>query len=218
MESISSKEAVAAVTAMIETIRENRQHLSDIDGLIGDGDHGINMHKGFQRCKAALDTERMDLSEGLRCLSSTLMDLGGSMGPLYGMLFSAMARQCREQERIDAKTVSSMLAAAEVKVAAIGQCLRGEKTLLDVLAPAREAFDNARSEDAPFTACLESMKSGADRGREATVDMIAQKGRASRLGERSRGVPDPGATSCCLLLTALAQTLQRLLQPQSTPS
>jgi len=212
MSSFANRDGGAIVRAMVEAIRQHKQELSDIDGLIGDGDHGINMDKGFQLCAAEL-TDGMTLSESLRLLGSTLMEkIGGAMGPLYGSLFRAMGRACAKTERIDAATFEAMLSAADQQVREVGECEVGDKTLLDVLSPAREAFAATIEQDRNFAEAMEAMATAADAGRLATTDMVAKKGRSSRLGERSRGVPDAGATSCCILLTTMAQEARKLLQ------
>ncbi len=195
---------VAIVRAMIDVIAANRQHLSDIDGLIGDGDHGVNMNKGFQQCATQLGPDTASLSASLRVLGLALLEIGGSMGPLYSSLFRAMGSVADKHDWIDAAVFESMLAAAGEKIRAVGECQPGDKTLLDVLAPARTAFAATREAGGTFPQALEALKAAAAAGRDATTSMIARRGRASRLGERSRGVPDPGATSCCLLLTTLA--------------
>lgn len=212
MEAFHDKAGITVTLAMIDVIARHREQLSDIDGLIGDGDHGINMDKGFRLCAEALDTRSMGFVESLRILGDTLMDrIGGSMGPLYGMMFRSMAKTARDRDQIDATLFAAMLGSAELKIRGIGQCQEGEKTLLDVLAPARRAFDEASSRGASFTESLEAMEAAANSGCKATIEMIARKGRASRLGERSRGVPDPGASSCRLLLTSMSCQIRSIL-------
>jgi len=199
------------VRALAETIAVNSQKLSDLDGLIGDGDHGINMRKGFDNARNALGAEPHELAAAFIILANELAEIGGSMGPLYGSLFRAMARTAQGADRIDAGTFGAMLAAAEEIIISTGGCQRGDKTLLDVLGPAREAYSTAILQGKHFARALAAMTAAAETGREATVAMIARKGRASRLGERSRGVPDPGAASCCLLLCSLAESFQQEL-------
>ncbi len=212
MSSFSNKDGVVIMVALIDAIEANRQKLSDIDGLIGDGDHGINMNKGFQLCKAQLDLETMNFSESLKLLGTALIErIGGAMGPLYGSFFRAMARACKKTDRIDAATFGEMLAGAEAKIRDFGECEVGDKTILDVLAPAGAAFRSAAENGGNFLAALAAMTEAAEAGRESTVDMVAKKGRASRLGERSRGVPDAGATSCCVILTTMAIEAKMLL-------
>ena len=212
MNSFSNKEGIAITLAMIDAIEKNRQKLSDIDGLIGDGDHGINMHKGFGLCREQLDPETMNFSESLKILGTVLVEkIGGAMGPLYGSFFRAMARTIKNNEMIDAESFGAMLQAAEEKIRDIGQCATGDKTLFDVLAPAAEAFAKTTADGGDFSSALTAMTQAAAEGQAATVDMIARKGRAARLAERSRGVPDAGATSCCVMLTTMAKTVESLL-------
>lgn len=190
---------------MIRTIRENRDYLSEIDGKTGDGDHGVNMNKGFALCSERLQGKEYNLSEGLRVLSETLMeDIGGSMGPLYGVMFESMSMVCAEKSICDTACFETMLSEAIESIQEIGGAVKGDKTLLDTLIPAYEAFVEGRESGSTYIECLSLMKTAAKRGFEDTQNMVAKMGRASRLGERSRGVFDAGAASCYLLLSAIA--------------
>jgi len=208
MDGFPSSEGVRLVHALTQAIRDHAQQLSDIDGLIGDGDHGINMRKGFlladEQARGGLD-----VATSLQALGTVLIEqIGGAMGPLYGSFFRAMARAARGREAIDAAIFSAMLNGALGKVRELGGAEVGDKTLLDTLAPAVAAFDGAAAEGGDFAHALDAMKSAAERGRDSTRDLIARKGRASRLGERSRGVVDAGAASCCLILCTMADTMR----------
>jgi dihydroxyacetone kinase phosphoprotein-dependent L subunit len=208
--SISIKDSGGLVVELIDVIRENRAWLSKIDGAIGDGDHGINMSKGFTLAGGKLGEPIPPLPDALNILSETLIeDLGGSMGPLYGYLFSSMADELEGQEKLDGDVFGKMLHAALEGVQEIGSANVGDKTLLDTLSPASEAFDEAWRSGKGFAECLEVMSLAAEKGRDATIDMVAKVGRASRLGERSRGVLDAGATSCCLILQTLAKGIRQ---------
>jgi dihydroxyacetone kinase-like protein len=194
-------------------IQEQKQFLSDIDGLIGDGDHGINMNKGFALAVGQLEQEPGDLTHALAVLSKVLMTrIGGSMGPLYGMFFKAMAGVAQETEAIDAAVFGAMLRAARESIQKISPAKPGDKTLMDALVPAEEAYWGALDEGHGFVACLEAMRKAAQEGRDSTKEMISRLGRSSRLGERSRGVLDAGAASCCLLLQTTASSITELLQ------
>ena len=200
------------IFSLIETIQNNTAYLSEIDGAIGDGDHGINMNKGFTMCKDRLEGKTYSLSEGLEVLSSTLMDdIGGSMGPLYGVFFEEMSITSAEKEYIDATVFKEMLENALAGIMEIGSAKRGDKTLLDTLIPAVEAYSSALSAGSDFSASLLSLKESSKEGWLSTKDMVAKIGRASRLGERSRGVLDAGATSCYLLLNSLADSILTIL-------
>ena len=198
----------AIVRKMADVIVENRNYLSEIDGKIGDGDHGNNMAKGFGRVKERIADEDT-LADGMHALADVLMgEIGGSMGPLYGMMFDDMASAVEDLPQIDREAFARMLRSGQEGVMAIGEAQKGDKTLLDTLIPAVDAFS---AEQGDFQAALDAMKSAAEEGRDATKDMVATVGRASRLGERSRGVLDAGATSCCMILSVLAaETRARL--------
>ena len=206
---LKASEGRAIADALIHTIQTNKDYLSEIDGKIGDGDHGINMNKGFTLCEERLAGKNPSVSEALLTISQTLMeDIGGSMGPLYGMLFDGMGAACEGKDEIDAATFENMLEEAAAGVQDIGSAKRGDKTLLDTLLPAQDAFSAALAGGKDFAQALDAMKAAAEEGWRATEGMVAKVGRASRLGERSRGVLDAGATSCCLLLTALADSIK----------
>ncbi len=201
------------VLDLVAAIQANKQYLSDIDGLIGDGDHGVNMNKGFTLCGEQLAKETTgDFSQACQTLSNILlMKIGGSMGPLYGMFFKSWATTTKGLAEIDAATFGKLIRTTRESIEKISPAKPGDKTLMDVLVPAEEAFQAALSSGQPFVACLEAMSSAAEKGRDSTKDMLAKLGRSSRLGERSRGVLDAGATSCCLLLQTAAASAKKLL-------
>ena len=200
------------VDKLIIAIQENKQFLSDIDGAIGDGDHGINMNKGFTLCREALDKEPGNLSYSLIVLGKILMmKIGGSMGPLYGKLFMSIGKSLEGSAVIEAEIFSKALNAALESIRAISPAQVGDKTLMDVLIPSVAAFDQAINEDKSFTEALDAMGAAAIVGRDSTIDMVAKLGRSSRLGERSRGVMDAGAASCCLILNTMASAAKDLI-------
>jgi len=213
MSTFKNSEGAVIIDRMITAIQENKQSLSDIDGLIGDGDHGVNMNKGFSMCRTELDKAPGDLAYSALTLSKILiMKIGGSMGPLYGKMFRGFAKELEGKEEIDLQTMVSALEAMLSSVHSISTALPGDKTLVDALAPAVEAIKAAAKEGKEFEEALDEMKAAAIVGRDSTKDMVARLGRASRLGERSRGVLDAGASSCCLLLETLANTTKQLLK------
>ena len=195
------------VEGLSDAIIAQRDYLSDLDGSIGDGDHGVNMAKGFALAREALSDD-MDISAALRSLGSTLLEqVGGSMGPLYGAFFRAAARAARSADRIERDTLLAMLQAGRDAVVEIGGAKPGDKTLLDTLCPAIDALQGAIDAGQTLPAALDALRAGAAVGKENTRGMVAKIGRASRLGDRSRGVLDPGAASCFVLLDALATAL-----------
>lgn len=208
MSGIPNKGAGGIVTEIAAVIVENKAYLSEIDGKIGDGDHGVNMAKGFGRAAERLDPNGT-LTDAMQVLSDILMsEIGGSMGPLYGMMFSDMADDLDGAETIDAASFGSMIRAGLEGVQEIGSAKVGDKTLLDTLVPAVEAFDAASGD---FPAALAAMKAAAETGRDSTIDMVAKLGRSARLGERSRGVLDAGATSCAMILGGFADGINQRL-------
>ncbi len=212
MKTLSCRSGKPVLEGLIHTIQENKGYLSEIDGKIGDGDHGVNMNKGFTLCQEKLEGKEYTLSEGLNVLALTLMEgIGGSMGPLYGVFFEEMASACGNRTEIGAKDFEAMLGNAVDGVMDIGSAKRGDKTLLDTLIPAKEGFSAAMAQGKDFDACLRDMAAAAEKGWKETENMVAKIGRASRLGERSRGVLDAGATSCYLLLKSIAETMEGLL-------
>lgn len=213
MEKFKNSQGKAIVLHLVQTIDDNAAYLSEIDGAIGDGDHGINMRKGFLKARDALADREATLSDSLETLGSTLLtEIGGAMGPLYGMLFTEMAGACAGADDIDAPTFGVMLDAALQAVRDLGNAQVGDKTLIDTLVPARDAYHAALAEGAGFAAALAKMAAAAEQGKESTRDLVAKIGRASRLGERSRGHLDAGATSCYLILKAMADSISDILQ------
>lgn len=184
------------------TITANRAYLSEIDGLIGDGDHGVNMAKGFGRAADRIPANA-SLSEAMAILSDVLMaEIGGSMGPLYGTMFLEMSDTLDGAETIDAPTFAAMLRAGFDGVTAVGDAAVGDKTMIDALAPAVATAETGATGD--MAAMLRDVAEAAEAGRDATTDMVAKLGRSARLGERSRGVLDAGATSCAMILRGLS--------------
>ena len=197
MSSFKNANAGIIIDHLIKTIQDQKDYLSEIDGKIGDGDHGINMNKGFTMCGDKLKGQTYNMSEGLCTLGETLLeDIGGSMGPLYGLLFDSLSAASEDQEDIDAEVFAGMITGAVEGLQAISPAKLGDKTLLDALIPAKEAFMTAKEAGKEFSECLDAMRDAAQKGWESTKDMTAKVGRASRLRERSRGVLDAGATSC----------------------
>ncbi len=210
MDKFTQEAGSLIVDRLILAIQENKQYLSDIDGAIGDGDHGINMNKGFTLCREALDKQPGDFTYGLKTLGKILMmKIGGSMGPLYGKFFLSIGKALDGVQEIGKEEFGAALNAALDAIHAISPAQVGDKTLMDVLIPAQEAYNGAAG--ASFAEALDAMDAAALKGRDSTVDMVAKLGRSSRLGERSRGVMDAGSASCYLILHTMADTIKELL-------
>lgn len=213
MSSFSLQDGSVLVDNLIKAIQDNKQYLSDIDGAIGDGDHGINMNKGFTMCREQLDKEPGDMAQGLKVLSKILMmKIGGSMGPLYGKFFKAIAQVAGENDTIDKDVFAAMIGSARDAIAAISPAKVGDKTLIDTLEPAVATYKASVEAGDDFVTALNKMKAAAREGRDSTKDLVAKLGRASRLGDRSKGVLDAGSVSCCLILETMADAAIELVQ------
>jgi phosphoenolpyruvate---glycerone phosphotransferase subunit DhaL len=207
-ESYPATEGRPLVLALVETIEANRAYLSEVDGAIGDGDHGINMSKGFALARTRLGDQTISVSDGLALIGKTLMtEIGGAMGPIYGTFFIQMSLQAKNRADIDAHVFGAMLTAARKAVEDLGGAKPGDKTIMDTLVPAQEKYHEAISAGAVFDQALQQMADAAEEGKESTRNLVAKIGRASRLGERSRGTLDAGATSCALILRTFATVL-----------
>lgn len=211
-EQVSTEHGEQIVADLVNVISANKSWLSEIDGAIGDGDHGINMAKGFALCGEQMQGKNLSFATAFDVLSDALMEgIGGSMGPLYGSIFLGMANSVRDKSTLNTADFAAMLRAGLEELADISTAQVGDKCLLDTLVPAVQAAEQAVQLSASFAGMLTAMCQAADQGRDSTVDLVAKIGRASRLGERSRGVLDAGATSCCLLLNTLAQSIRQRL-------
>ncbi|MDP4092920.1 MAG: dihydroxyacetone kinase subunit DhaL [Bacillota bacterium] len=213
MDYFYNNKGVGIVLGLIKTIQDNKDYLSEIDGALGDGDHGINMNKGFTLCKERLTADVTDFSKALKTLGRVLlMEIGGSMGPLYGTFFIEMSKKCADKETIDKNTFKEMIEAALNGISTLGKAKVGDKTLIDTLVPAVEAYNKALAEGKDFSGALIEMKAAAEKGKDSTKDMVAKIGRASRLGERSRGVLDAGSISCYLIIASISDSIKALLE------
>lgn len=212
MNTFKNSEGKPILLAMVKAIQENKDYLAEVDGLIGDGDHGMNMNKGFTVFETRFGDKEFSFTEGLDELGNILFsEIGGSMGPIYGTILMDMASEGEEFEEIGAGELGKMLGAGLAGLQEIVEAKVGDKTLVDTLSPAVDALKVGEADGKDFQEILEEMKNAAAKGRDSTKDMVAKFGRSSRLGERSRGVLDAGATSCCIILTAMADAIINLL-------
>lgn len=195
----------------VQVFHDNNAFLTQLDSAIGDADHGINMDRGFQAVAVKLPgMENADISTILKTVGSTLVStVGGASGPLYGTAFLRAGLATTDKQTLEAPDVIAMFEASLVGLKARGKAQAGEKTILDALTPAIVAAQQAQEQQASLSQVIQSLADGAETGMKSTIAMQATKGRASYLGERSIGHQDPGATSCWLLLQALADTLEK---------
>jgi dihydroxyacetone kinase-like protein len=191
--------------AFAAAVLEHQEELTRLDSAIGDADHGANLARGMKAVVAALDAEAPATPDAvLKRTGMTLVStVGGASGPLYGTFFLRMGTAAGSAE-LDTAGFGAALRAGVEGVVARGKAERGDKTMIDALAPALEAYDAAGDD---LAAALRAAADAAAAGRDATVPLQARKGRASYLGERSVGHQDPGATSAALLLATAAATL-----------
>jgi dihydroxyacetone kinase-like protein len=203
-----TESVIAALTAAADTVSAHRDELVELDRVIGDGDHGENLRRGFQTFVVAV-TRTTPATPGavVKLLASTLIStVGGAAGPLYGTAFLRAAASLGDAPELTPTTTVTALRAALSGVVARGKAEPGDKTMVDALAPAVEAAQKALENGADIRGILVAAADAADDGAEATIPLVARKGRASYLGERSAGHLDPGARSTALLLRALADS------------
>jgi dihydroxyacetone kinase-like protein len=187
-------------------IGKNKQYLTELDAAIGDADHGINMDRGMTAVVAALDeAPPADLGALCKQVGMTLVkSVGGTSGPLYGTFFLRMATALGSGDGALAAGFAKALRAGVEGIVQRGRAEAGDKTMLDALAPALDALDAALASGSTIAGSLRDATVAAERGRDATEAMVARKGRASYLGQRSVGHRDPGATSAAMLIAAAA--------------
>lgn len=188
-------------------IAQNREHLTELDAAIGDADHGSNMDRGMKAAVAALDESQPPAAGPLLTkVGLTLVStVGGASGPLFGTFFMRMGSSLgATADTVSADDVAAALRAGLGGVVDRGKAAPGDKTMYDALAPAVDALESALADHASLATGLKAARDAAAAGRDATTPMLARKGRASYLGERSVGHQDPGAASVALLLEAAA--------------
>lgn len=206
---MDNKKVIEALKAISAKIEEEKLYLTELDNVIGDGDHGINMARGFQMVDTKLPTiEDKDIGTILKTVGMTLVStVGGSSGPLYGTAFMKGGMALAGKMEI---TMADFLAAMDVAIEGIkmrGKSTQGEKTMLDSMIPAMNAMKEASEGGADTKACFAAGIAAAKEGVEYTKTIIATKGRASYVGERSIGHQDPGATSFLNILEAIDSVL-----------
>ena len=191
-----------------EAASEHREELIDLDRAIGDADHGENVDRGFQAVVKKLDDDQpQDIAGIFKLTAKTLMStVGGASGPLLGTAFMYAAKAV-SGDALDADGVASVVESAVGGVEKRGKANEGEKTMVDAWAPAARAARSAADDGKSPAEVLRAAADAANDGAEATVDMIATKGRASYLGERSVGHKDPGATSSAYFLAEASKAV-----------
>ncbi|MEV5569291.1 dihydroxyacetone kinase subunit DhaL [Spirillospora sp. NPDC052269] len=204
----TSASAAAWIRRAAELISADADRLTRLDAAIGDGDHGLNLDRGFTAAVAALPDDDTPpggvlIAAGRAIISKT----GGASGPLYGTALRRAGKALGDTGEASAEQLGKALTAAVAGIRELGGAQPGDKTMLDALTPAAEAFTASASTGIPEAA--KAAVAAAVQGAEATVPLVARKGRASYLGERSAGHLDPGAASSVLLIRALADATTR---------
>ena len=192
-----------------DVLHENAQYLTQLDSAIGDADHGANMDRGFKAVSDKFPTmAAMDISTQLKTVGMTLVStVGGASGPLYGTAFLRAGTAVAGKEELEAGDLVTMLDAFLGGIVVRGKAQPGEKTMVDALTPALASAKQALAEGVTVKELALRATKAAEEGMKATIPLLATKGRASYLGERSIGHQDPGATSSWLILRSLAETV-----------
>jgi dihydroxyacetone kinase-like protein len=206
--SVGYDDVVAWVRAFASDVEANKEYLTQLDAAIGDADHGINMSRGMTAVLGKLDAAgEQDIGALLKTVGMTLVStVGGAGGPLYGTLFLQMGTALAGKSELGPDDWAAALDAGIKGVQARGKAEPGDKTMIDALLPGLDAFKAATADGASFQDALTRSAAGAEQGMKDTIPVVAKKGRASYLGERSAGHQDPGSTSSQLLLQAAAAT------------
>ena len=197
------------IRAYTEVLARNRDTLTQLDSAIGDADHGANMDRGFQAVMSKLpDLADQDIGTILKTVGMTLLStVGGAAGPLYGTLFIQLGTAAAGKMELSLEETAAALEAGVSGVQKRGKAEPGDKTMIDALNPALDAFKAAAAEGRSIPEAFKASAEAAKSGMEATIPLVARKGRASYLGERSAGHQDPGATSSYLLIQSAADVL-----------
>jgi dihydroxyacetone kinase-like protein len=205
-DTIGTTTLVDWITRFRDAVVEKRDWLTELDSAIGDADHGSNMARGMSAVVEKLDAGvPATADELLKGVGMTLVSsVGGASGPLYGTLFLRMGMTAGAVTELDAAGLAAALRAGLEGIVARGKAEAGDKTMFDAMSPAVDAFDAAIAGGADLASAARSAADAAASGREATLPLVARKGRASYLGERSAGHIDPGAASTAILFDTLA--------------
>jgi phosphoenolpyruvate---glycerone phosphotransferase subunit DhaL len=204
VQSVGLEQVLDWIREIAARVEEQRSYLTQLDSAIGDADHGINMNRGFKAVLERLEaTPPDDIAGAFRTVAMALIGkVGGASGPLYGTLFMEMGKAAGDRATLDGQGLAEVLRAGIDGVKARGKAAEGDKTMIDVLEPAHAALSAAVASGAGLEEALQKAEAAAEEGMEATIPLVARKGRASYLGERSAGHQDPGATSSHLMVAA----------------
>jgi dihydroxyacetone kinase-like protein len=204
---ISTQDLVAMFVAVADAVDANKDHLSELDGVIGDADHGVSLGIGFSAVKEAVsqvDASAEPATVFNTAAKSFLNAVGASSGPLYATAFMRAGAAVKGKAELGRDDMVAIVAAMAKGIQDRGKAERGDKTMVDAWLPAAEAIAEAAQGGASIGGCLDAAAKAAQEGAEATKAMLASKGRAARLGDRSLGHMDPGAASTALIVRTIA--------------
>ncbi len=204
-----------ALFDMADIIEKEKDYLSELDRAIGDGDHGVTMSIGWQAIKAKLQefSDHSDCSDICKAVGMTFLNaVGSSVGPLYATAFIRGAAVFQGKVELNQEDIVNFWVAAVRGIQERGKAEPGDKTMMDTWLPAMDALQSAHRDGKDLISCLEAAVIAAEKGMQATKDMLSLKGRSSRIGERAMGHQDPGATSAYLLLASFYETVKSQLQ------
>ena len=209
---ITRDEVLSWLQAYIQVISENMEYLTDLDSAIGDADHGANMNRGFQAVLAKMPSmEDKDVGTIFKTVGMTLLStVGGAGRPLNGTFFIQAGNKLAGKMELTLADWTAAIEAATNGVINRGKASVGDKTMIDALTPAVEALNDAVKQELSISEGLKESAVAAENGMKSTIPLVARKGRASYLGERSAGHQDPGATSSFLLLDTAAKVWANL--------
>lgn len=219
IQTITNEDTLKILEELANIIEDKKEYLTQLDSVIGDGDHGINLCRGFTEVRNKLrDLEGRDIGTILKTVGSVLVSsVGGAVGPLYGVAFIRAGDVAMGKYQVDLKDLVRLFSAAEEGIISIGGAKVGEKTVLDALHPAVEALREASEKNLTLIDSLEKSVNAGEEGMKSTTEMLAKKGRSIYLGERARGHQDVGASSCYLILRSALETLKKLHQSTEQP-
>ena len=206
---VTKQQIIQWLQSIAVVLEQNKDYLTELDAAIGDADHGINMNRGFQKVASQLPSVAdTDIGNILKTVSMTLISsVGGASGPLYGTMFLRASTAVAGKSELTDDDMVALLQAAVDGVVQRGKANLGDKTMLDALSPASDALRQAVVNGASTQEALEQAVAAAEQGMKDTIGLVAKKGRASYLGDRSANHQDPGATSAYLILKTLLETV-----------
>jgi dihydroxyacetone kinase-like protein len=208
---ITAQHVITFLETVATRIKERRDELTQLDSAIGDADHGVNLDRGFTSVLTKLPTVAdKDIGAILKTVGTTLVStVGGASGPLYGTAFLRAGMAVADRFELGPDDVAAALEAALEGIQARGKSTRGEKTMIDAIGPAVDALKAALAAGDDFVTALRKSVAACEEGMKSTIPMLATKGRASYLGERSIGHQDPGATSAHLMAAAMLEVVEK---------